>query len=63
MTWQWVVLILGFLATLVAQGYVNVLKERTAVARDTLARQELRDFGMSQFDEGVEEARERNGHS
>lgn len=36
MTWQWTVLILGVLAVLVAQAYVNVLKQRTEIAARSL---------------------------
>ncbi len=32
MTWQWVVLILGVLAVLVAESYINVLSARTKIA-------------------------------
>lgn len=52
MTWEWVVLILGVLAALVGQGYINVLRQRTAIAAQSLG-----------IDTDATAAAGRNGHS
>ena len=61
MTWQWVVLILGVLAFVLGESYMNVLKERTGIAKES-----LRQFGEDAYKTGVSdltETRLGNGNS